>query len=137
MIESEQTTTIQYSPNDASVVAADPSVDWTTTPGDAVVSYDPTYTPPLEEFNPATGSVTPETSDPGIIIGHELIHATHVMAGQVSGVSPVIYNGLDGSVRVAPNEEARTVGVGGTRRPDDITENDLREMNGLNPRNHY
>lgn len=137
VIESEQTTTIQFSPNDASVVGADPTVDWTTTPGDAVVSYDPSFTPALPEYNPTTGSVTPQAPDPGIVLGHELIHATHVMEGQVSGVNPVTYTGLDGSTHVAPDEEARTVGVGGTGRSDDITENDLREMNGLNPRNHY
>ncbi|MBZ0090107.1 MAG: hypothetical protein K8H90_06995, partial [Thermoanaerobaculia bacterium] len=137
VIESEQTTTIQFSASDASVVGADPTVDWTTTAGDAVVRYDPSFTPALAEFDPATGTVSQQTPDPGIILGHELIHATHVMAGQVSGLNPVIYNGLDGSVQVAPDEEARTAGVGGTSRPDDITENDLREMIGLNPRNHY
>jgi len=137
VVESEQTTTIQYSASDAAVTAADPTVDWTTTPGDAVVRYDPAFTPSLAEFNPATGNVTPQVSDPGIIIGHELIHATHVMAGQVSGVNPVTYTGLNGSTQIAVDEEARTVGVGGTSRPDDITENQLREMNGINPRNHY
>ena len=137
MVESEQTTTIQYSADDASVVGADPTVDWTTTAGDAVIRYDPAYSRELMEFDPSTGSANPQASDPGIILGHEIIHATHVMAGQVSGVNPVTYHGLDGSVQVAPDEEARTVGVGGTRRPDDITENDLREMNGINPRNHY
>ncbi len=137
MVESPQTTTIQYSPNDAAVTAADPSVDWTTTAGDAVISYDPTYTPDLTEFNPSTGTTSEVTPDPGIILGHEIIHATHVMAGQVSGTESVNYTGLDGTPQSAVNEEARTVGVGGTSRPDDITENDLRTMTGANPRNNY
>lgn len=137
MVESPQTTTIQYSPNDAAVNGADPTVDWTTTPGDAVISYDPTYTPDLTEFNPSTGTTSDVAPDPGIVLGHEIIHATHVMAGQVSGTESVNYNGLDGSPQSAVNEEARTVGVGGTPRADDITENDLRTMIGANPRNNY
>jgi hypothetical protein len=119
------------------VTAADPTVDWTTTPGDAVVHYDPTYAPDLPEFNPSTGRATDVAADPAIILGHELIHATHVMAGQDSGDNPVFYNGLDGTPQVGIDAEVRTVGVGGTSRPDDITENDLREMLGINPRNHY
>jgi RHS repeat-associated protein len=137
MVESEQTTTIQFAAGDAAAGPVDPTIDFTTTPGDAVINYDPAFTPPLDEFDPSTGTVTAVVPDPGIVLGHEMIHATHIMAGQISGVSPVAYTGLDGSVRMAMDEEARTVGVGGTSRPDDITENNLREMIGLNPRNHY
>ena len=137
LIESEQTTTIQYSPNAASAGPADPSVDPRTTPADVIISYDPSYTPDLTEFDPSTGSTSPQAADPAIILGHEMIHATHRVAGQHAGWDPVNYTGLDGSPQSARNEEARTVGVGGTTRPDDITENDLREMMGINPRNHY
>jgi RHS repeat-associated protein len=137
MVESEQTTTIQFAAGDAAAGPVDPTIDFTTTAGDAVINYDPAFTPPLEEFNPSTGAVNPVAPDPGIVLGHELIHATHIMAGQISSTAPVVYTGLDGSMRVAMDEEARTVGVGGTSRPDDITENQLREMIGLNPRNHY
>ena len=35
------------------------------------------------------------------------------------------------------SEEVRTVGVGGVAGSNDITENNLREMLGINPRNHY
>ena len=55
--------------------------------------------------------------------------ATHVIARPHLNIDLVLPLGR--------NEEARTVGVGGTTRPDDITENDLRQMLGLNPRNHY
>jgi hypothetical protein len=46
------------------------------------------------------------------------------------------YNGMDGVERSNRVEEVRTVGLGFTR-PNDITENQLREMLGVNPRNHY
>lgn len=137
VIESPQTTTIQFAAGDASSQAADPTIDWTTTPGDQIVNYDPSFTPPLPEFSPSTGTTTMVAPDPGIVLGHELIHATHAMAGQDAGSAPVAYNGLDGTPQVAIDEEARTVGVGGTSRPDDITENDLRVMIGANPRNNY
>ncbi|MBS0125389.1 RHS repeat-associated core domain-containing protein [Thetidibacter halocola] len=137
MVESEQTTTIQFRENDAAANRTDPTVDWTTTPGDADVFFDPNYSADLPEFDPETGAVNDVASDPGIVIGHELIHATHIMAGQVSGVDFVDYTGLDGTPQNTRDEEARTVGVGGTPRADDITENDLREMIGINPRNHY
>ena len=138
VIESPQTTTIQFAPNDAATDRTDPTIDWTTTPGNAVIDYDPSFTPPLPEFNPSTGGAPTNVNvDPGIAIGHELIHATHIMAGQISGTSSVNYTGLDGSPQRAMDEEARTVGVGGTARPDDITENDLRRMIGINPRNNY
>ena len=94
VIESEQTTTIRYDPGNAAVSGADPTVDWITTPGDAVIDYDPSYTPPLPEFDASTGTVSNQPADPGIVIGHEMIHATHVMAGQVSGVAPARYTGL-------------------------------------------
>ncbi|MDH4371744.1 MAG: hypothetical protein OEV99_18180, partial [Nitrospira sp.] len=55
--------------------------------------------------------------------GHEMIHATHRMAKQHAGRADVNYTGLEGVPRAAPNEEARPVGVGGTTRPNDITEN--------------
>ncbi len=135
-IESEQTTTIRF---DAGKAAAGPvdGTDPRTTPADVEISYDPAYLPSVPEFDPATGNVTPVPFDPGIILGHEIIHATHRMAGQHAGWDPVNYTALDGTPHTDRDEEVRTVGVGGTTRPDDITENDLREMLGINPRNDY
>lgn len=53
-------------------------------------------------------------------------------------MNAVPYTGLNG-VPQPPrmDEELRTVGVGGTPRPNDITENDLRRMLNINPRNNY
>ena len=137
VVDSPQTTTIQFKANDAATDRTDRSVDWTKTPGNAVIDIDPSFTPKLPEFNAATGKVTEVNVDPGVAIGHELIHATHIMAGQISGTGPSDYTGLDGKPFRSMNEEARTVGVGGTTRPDDITENDLRSMKGINSRNNY
>lgn len=137
IIDDAQTTTIQFDANNAAMGPADPTVDWTTTPGDMVVYYDPSFTPALTEFDASSGTTSNVAADPGIIIGHELIHAYQAMRGQDSGDTVVNYNGLDGTPHSAVDAEARTVGVGGTTRPDDITENDLREMLGINPRNHY
>lgn len=137
VVESEQTTTIQFVADEAATYNTDATVDPRTTPGDVTIDYDPAYTPDLPEFDASTGKVNDVAVNPGVAIGHELIHATHRMAGQHAGRDPVTYTGLDGTSRVGANEEARTVGVGGTTRDDDITENDLREMLGINPRSHY
>lgn len=128
VIESEQTTTIQYQANDARIDG--------TLGGDNVISYDPNYSPSLLEFDPSTGTTSAEPADPAVILGHEMIHATRMMSGDWD-YGNVSYSGLDGSTQTGPNEEARTVGVGGSSQPDDITENNLREMLGENPRNHY
>lgn len=104
-------------------------------PVNVTVTWDPSYTPTAPEFD---GKIVSEVAaNPAIVLGHELIHATHLMSGTDTGMAPVYYNGLDGSPRISADAEARTVGVGGTQSPDDITENQLREMMGINPRNHY
>ncbi|WP_218967726.1 M91 family zinc metallopeptidase [Puniceibacterium antarcticum] len=138
VVSDTQKTTISFEAGQAGADRADPSVNWMATKGDATVAYDPAFTPSLPEFNPATGKVNDVAVDPGIAIGHELIHATHIMAGQISGLSPVNYTGVDGTPHRAKfDEEARTVGVGGSPRADDITENDLRRQNGIDLRNNY
>ncbi len=141
IIESEQTTTIQAGrPEDRDDPAAyptDATRDITTTPGDVMIDFNPAMSFTLPEFDPSTGTSSEVAADPAIVLGHEMIHATRMMAGRDAGEAPVIYNGLDGSPQVAIREEARTVGVGGVNETGDITENDLREMLGINPRNHY
>jgi RHS repeat-associated protein len=137
VVDSPQTTTIQYTAGDAATSNQDPTVDPRTTPGDVRIEYDPAFTPQLREFNPASGAIERVAVDPGVAIGHELIHATHRMAGQHAGWSDVTYTGVNGATFTGRNEEARTVGVGGSTRPDDISENDLRQMLGINRRNDY
>ncbi|WP_347138386.1 RHS repeat-associated core domain-containing protein [Paracoccus sp. SSK6] len=140
VIDSAQTTTISFKAGATGADVVDRSIDPTKTPGDAVIHYDPAaaLTRTSVEFDPKTGTVSREPADPGIVLGHEMIHASHIMAGQISGMNAVPYTGLNG-VPQAPrmDEEVRTVGVGGTPRADDITENDLRRMLNINPRNNY
>ena len=138
LIDNPQTTTIQNVAGETSTQNKDPTVDPRTTKGDVVISYDPaaarTRTSP--EFDKASGTTSVNPADPGIVLAHEQIHATHRMSGQHSGFAPVNYPGVDGKGFTSRDEEARTVGVGGTSRSDDITENQLRDMLGIKPRNN-
>ncbi|WP_439526821.1 RHS repeat-associated core domain-containing protein [Roseovarius mucosus] len=136
IVEDPQTTTISFQANAAGGARADGQPFTSSTPGDINLVYDPSYLPALPEYDASTGTLSYETPDPGVVLGHELIHATHGMRGDV-GSAIVNYTGLDGSPQSAWHEEIRTTGVGGVNSPDDITENDLREMLGINPRNHY
>ena len=139
VIDDPQTTTIQ---NEAGKTAArnkDATVDPQTTPGDVIIGYDPAAarTRTSVEFDKSTGTNSDNPADPGIVLAHEQIHASHRMAGQHAGRAPVTYTSVDGKSYTSPNEEARTIGVGGTSRPDDITENQLRDMLGIKPRVHW
>src|SRR5262249_27380423 len=111
-------------------------VDPTTGPTNAFVTWDPSKPESAAEFNPATKTVSNVTATPEIILGHELIHATHLMEGSVT-LARIDYKGLDGSTHNDLREEARTVGVGGVAGSNDITENNLRDMLGINPRDHH
>lgn len=135
IIDDSHTTTIKYGANRTDTWKTDTSKPI----GDAqdvTITYDPSRLPAVPEFNGAGKPLVPTVPDPGIVIGHELIHATHGMAGQWT-MDTVNYKGLDGSPRTSFVEEARTTGVGGQNRAGDITENGLRDMLGLRPRNHY
>lgn len=137
LVEDEQTATIQYARGIAGGGPTDASVDFHTTPGDFELYYDPAYLPPLPERDPDSGARSYVVPDPGVVLGHEIIHATHFLAGDVSSLTGENYTGLDGRTYRDNPEETRTTGVGGHVKSDDITENQLREMLGLNPRNHY
>ncbi|MER9973527.1 RHS repeat-associated core domain-containing protein [Mesorhizobium sp. M0085] len=139
IVDSPETVTIQNVAGRTGTDLADHTKDPTTTPGGAVISYDPAAARirTSSEFDKSTGTVATNPADPGIVLAHEQIHASHIQAGQISGMGPATYNGLDGKPHTSMDEEARTVGVGGTPRPDDITENQLRDMLGIKPRNHY
>jgi RHS repeat-associated protein len=139
LIDSPETVTIQKVAGATGTELTDPAKNPMTTPGGAIISYDPAAarTRTSVEFDRATSTVSVNPADPGIVLAHEQIHASHIQAGQISGVGPVAYTGLDGTPHIAMDEEARAVGVGGTPRPDDITENQLRDMLGIKPRNQY
>lgn len=136
IVEDPQTTTIRFQNNAAGAERVDGQSYDVNAPGDIYVNYDPSFLPQLPEYDATNGTVSNQTPDPGVVLGHELIHATHGMRGDV-GSNDVTYQGLDGSTHTYWEEEVRTTGVGGVAGADDITENDLREMLGINPRNHY
>lgn len=139
IIDSPETVIIQKVAGATGTDVADPTKNPMTTPGGAVISYDPaaarTRTSP--EFDKSTGITSSNPADPGIVLAHEQIHASHIQTGQISGMGPATYTGLNGKTFTSMDEEARTVGVGGTPRSDDITENQLRDMLGILPRNNY
>ncbi|HEV7251596.1 MAG TPA: RHS repeat-associated core domain-containing protein [Mesorhizobium sp.] len=136
IIDSPQKTTIEFRKDTAST-GWDQTQDPSKAPVDAVIHWDPTYSADLAEFDAGTGTVSPVRAPQEIVIGHELIHATHLNEGSVN-LNPVTYKGIDGRTLTENfQEEVRTVGVGGVAGKNDITENHLRDMNGYSPRNHY
>lgn len=140
VIDDPQTTTITNVAGHTEADVKDPKTNPETTAGDVVIRYDPATarTRTSDEFDKSTGKVVLDApADPGIVLAHEQIHATHMMAGKDTGMAEVRYTGVDGKPYKAPDAEARTVGVGGTMRTDDITENQLRDMLGIRPRNNY
>ncbi len=134
IIDSSKTTTIEYA-SPGAATSSPHGQNPNTTPSDATVEFDPTYHSVNAEFNPSTSAVTNVPKIPALVLGHELIHATHRNEG-TRDITVKKYNGMDGVERSNRVEEVRTVGLGFTR-PNDITENQLREMLGVNPRNHY
>lgn len=136
IIDSSKTTTIEKTAADtrtSSPVGQNPN----TTPSDATVHFNPSYLPELTEFNRSTGTTAKVAVTPEIALGHEMIHATHRNEG-TRNPTTTTYKGLDGSSQPAQRiEELRTTGLGGFAGKNDITENNLREMLGINPRNHY
>ncbi|MDP3898262.1 MAG: M91 family zinc metallopeptidase, partial [Mesorhizobium sp.] len=134
IVDSSKTTTVVFD-SPGAATSSPPGQNPNTTPSDAIVKFDPAYHSVNAEFNPSTGAVTNVPKIPALVLGHELIHATHRNEG-TRDVSVKKYNGMDGVERSNKVEEVRTVGLG-FNKPNDITENQLREMLGVNPRNHY
>jgi RHS repeat-associated protein len=135
IIDSKQTTTIEKFSGDTATTW-DPAKSPATTAVDATIRFNPSFDPKVNEFDPSTKTVSLVKMSTEVVLGHELIHATRVMTGSVD-FGMVNYKGLDGSAQSWIREEVRTVGVGGVGAANDITENNLREMLGRNPRNHY
>ena len=119
------------------------AVNWTDaqngTGSDATVNFDPTSNPAIPTENPTTGNVAPQTGRPNEIgLGHELIHANHIVDGDVN-LSPQshTYQTAGGNqTQTVRSEELRTVGLAGNKKKD-ITENQLRKENKLNRRGAY
>jgi len=135
IIDSKQTTTIVKHSGDTDTTW-DPAKSPATSAIDATIRFNPSFDPKVHEFDPSTKTVSLVKMSTEVVLGHELIHATRVMTGSVD-FNMVSYKGLDGSAQSWIREEVRTVGVGGVGAANDITENNLREMLGRNPRNHY
>jgi hypothetical protein len=96
---------------------------------DATVYFDKTSQPPISTIDKYTGKIVSKRDRPSQIgLGHELIHAEHYINGNAD------YNDRDKNF--VKDEEPRTVGVKYTQRGD-ITENDLRKEQGVEPRARY
>lgn len=106
---------------------------------DATVSFDATSNPNILTKDPKTGNVAPQAGRPSQIgLGHELIHADHIMDGTVN-LSPAshTYKTSSGNVtQTVRSEELRTVGVAGNVKGD-VTENQLRREQGVDERGAY
>ncbi len=110
---------------------------------DGTVYFNPTSNNPLiETLDPQTGTVSPSNRPHEIGLGHELIHADRAMRGvtiPLNKTTSQTYTDAIGNkvteigVRC---EELATVGISGNTN-NDITENDLREEQGQNPRGAY
>ena len=115
-------------------------------PSGATIEYDPNATVGLSIRMPDTQGKITETSpiqdmptNSALSLGHELIHADHIMSGGVS-VAMADHDFREGAITFRENhysEEFRTVGFGGFTRSGDITENQLRRELGMNPRAAY
>lgn len=101
------------------------------------VNFDPTSNLTKALVDPATGNVVEFTQTPPstISLAHELIHAHHLTKGD-SEYDETTYTYQTASGNVTENgniEEFRTVGLKGVRKGD-ITENQIREEQGLRKR---
>ena len=91
-----------------------------------------------------SGAIEMTNRGSAILLGHELIHATHIIAGSYDtspetqaplGEHNFSENGIN-YVERHRQEEFRTVGLGYNKRGD-ITENKLRKELGYRPRAVY
>jgi len=110
---------------------------------DAVATRDPATSRLVEGTG---GEAVSQTSAPEIVLGHELIHADHMMRGVERRSIYERHAGLyhwnmtpGGRIfERAPIEEARTVGLPGARLSRiDVTENMLRDEGGYAARVRY
>jgi len=84
------------------------------------------------------GTIQSNTADAAVILGHELIHAAHIIDGTFEGSDGnhnFAENGVN-YVETQSKEELRTTGLA-FNRPGDITENSLRRELGYRPRATY
>jgi len=113
------------------------------TGGDAnnvYVEYDPNGSTNQTRTGPGNSAIAAVHKPGEIVLGHELIHATHIANGTIDAYGFGVHSFSDPSGNYQERwrtEEFRTVGFAGFTQPGDITENQLRHQFGLNDRAAY
>ena len=106
---------------------------------DSTIKYNPESNPLIKTLQ-KDGTVKGEGRPREIGLAHELVHAEHIDQGDID-LSKAKHTYKDSSgnnvTQSVRKEELRTVGVGGQNKPSDITENDIRQEQGLKLRGAY
>jgi len=148
IVNSSQTTTIAIVPglNNGGTNPTNLAASQAGQATGATIQYDPGITAGWPTRMPdAHGNVTntspiqDQTPSSAVLLGHELVHADHIMRGNVD-FSTGDHDFREGSTNYRENylrEEFRTVGFKGYTRSGDTTENQLRRELGENPRAAY
>jgi hypothetical protein len=130
LIDSGKTVTITNAPSGDGNAAE--SSDWTKakdgTGSDATVEFDKNSNPLIQTVDSKTGEIVPKTRPNQVGLGHELIHADHITNGTIQ-----MNKSDEDNVR---DEEKATVGIK-YNKPNDITENNIRKEQGVEPRGKY
>jgi RHS repeat-associated protein len=122
-------------------ISTDPGSRNGSTEGDAsnvFIKYDPTGSSNQTRLGGADSEIAPVDKPGQVVLGHELIHATHIADGTIDygyGVHSFSEAGANFSERWR-TEEFRTVGFKGFTQGG-TTENQLRHQFGLNDRAAY
>ena len=128
LVDSDKTVTVTTG-SGGNAASAD---NWTKaqdgTGSDSTVYFDKNSNPLIQTVDSETGKIIPKERPNQIGLGHELIHAEHIVSGEVQLTKSAGDNIYD--------EEKATVGIQ-YNRPNDITENDLRSEQNVEPRGEY
>ena len=108
---------------------------------DVVVSFDPSSDPAIKTLDPETGCVMDQKRPIHIGLAHELIHGERSMRGEAinykeMGTQTYTNSSFETVEEPVRKEEAATVGIKYHTKKD-ITENQIREEQGLNKRGAY
>lgn len=107
---------------------------------DVTVKYNPNNPGETWVYQKEKNQAVKKESPAYITLAHELIHSMYRMLGNLNKKDQEedFYMSLDGSLEMAKIEEIRTVGLDSAQnKQGDITENQIREEQELEPRNHY
>jgi RHS repeat-associated protein len=151
LVNSDQTTTIKNVgrsgsftvPKDgaaADAVAKGQSADATVYFSLNTAASLPTRGPDAAGNITATSPIVDVPLNAADTLGHELIHALHIMEGTYDGTTVGNHDFVEGNIAYRESEkieEFRTVGYAPYKRSGDITENQLRRELNINPRATY